>query len=201
MPSSPPEERLCDESKAAAQERCISKDAMMMMMTTMMVSRRTARTKHNFLGEYLIGAHNFLKEFNKKTLNRTSSFFFFLFSLFSKRPLKTRFFFDLSYKIQTRQQSALSTHRFFTFDDDRGGGGGGGRGGEEDHRPPRETFTGAEQRGAQKLDPVSDSRSEIEMFWKNVRFSRPRQDENDRRGREEDGGKRRRRKSGDAEKR
>ena len=72
---------------------------------------------------------------------------------------------------------------------------------DEEHRAPRETFTGAEQRGAQRLDPVSDSRSEIEMSWKNVRFSRPRTDDNDRRGREEDGGKRRRRKSGDAEKR
>ena len=153
--------------------------------------------KTQFFGGVFDRSSQFFKRIQQKTLNRTSSFFF-LFSLFSKRPLKTRFFFDLSYKIQTRQQSALSTHRFFTFDDDRGGGGVGG---EEDHRPPRETFTGAEQRGAQKLDPVSDSRSEIEMFWKNVRFSRPRQDENDRRGREEDGGKRRRRKSGDAEKR
>ena len=60
-----PKSDFCDESKAA-QERCISKgdddddddddDG---------IETHCLRT-HNFLGEYLIGAHNFLKEFNKK---------------------------------------------------------------------------------------------------------------------------------------
>ena len=57
--------RATRDASKAAQERCISKDVMMMMMMTMtttMVSRRsTARKTHNFLGEYLIGAHKFFE--------------------------------------------------------------------------------------------------------------------------------------------
>ena len=118
---------------------------------------------------------------------------------------------DFACKKYSNRVASLCTprahhHRFFyiRYDDHHHhhrGGDDDDDDDDEEHRAPRETFTGAEQRGAQRLDPVSDSRSEIEMSWKNVRFSRPRTDDNDRRGREEDGGKRRRRKSGDAEKR
>jgi hypothetical protein len=140
---------------------------------------------------------------------------FFWGSRFSSREKRRPFFFldsffslDFAFKKYSSVIFCIRAHqnRFFyiRYDDHHHHhhrGGGDDDDDDEEHRAPRETFTGAEQRGAQALDPVSDSRSEIEMSWKNVRFSRPRTDENDRRGREEDGGKRRRRKSGDAEKR